>query len=262
MIVSFCPYEGSIGIERGRLLRLVKEAGYDGVEIQLGVSYGKSMIDDYDQRDWADLKKQLKNFGLASPTIMTPPWWPLTHPSYTELAQGLMRHYVNAATYFDAKVVGTWPNIPKGIAKQQALETMRENLLAVLPYADKADISLALEFEPGEGVLGDHKEAEKFIRETDGRLRIIYDTHHVYNLKEDPYNDVIALKDLISMVHFSDSERLLPGKGQFDFAAFYRALKEINYTGSVDVVFSCSAESEVKESRDFIANLDRNTGQH
>ncbi len=262
MLITFCPYEGTLGIRREKLLKLIKDAGFDGVEIQFGVSYGESMIDDYDIRDWQDLKSQLENLGLASPTVMTPPFWPLTHPAYKELAQGLMRHYIRAAEFFGAKVVGTWPTAPTGISKEEALDVMRQNLLAVIAEAKDKNIRLALEFEPYDRtVLVDYKEAMTFIKRTDEELKIIYDTTHVYNLRGDPYKEVIELGDLINMIHFSESDRLPPGKGKFNFRDFYRALKEIKYDGSVDIVFSCKDTKQIKESREFIYKLEKEISQ-
>jgi len=258
MLITFCPYEGTLGIRRDKLLKLIKDAGFDGVEIQFGVSYGETMIDDYDIKDWEALKSQLDKLGLVSPTVMTPPFWPLTHPGYKELAQGLMQHYIRAAEFFGAKVVGTWPTAPTGISKEEALDVMRQNLLAVIPEAKDKDIRLALEFEPYDRtVLVDYKEAKTFIERTDEELRIIYDTHHVYNLRGDTYEEVIELSHLIDMIHFSESDRLPPGKGKFDFKGFYRALREIKYEGSVDVVFSCKDTKEIKESREFIHRLEK-----
>ncbi len=256
MLIIFCPYEGTLGINRHKLLKLIKDAGFDGVEIQFGVSYGKSMIDDYDIKDWEDLKNQLDKLGLASPTVMTPPFWPLSHPGYKDLAQGLMQHYIRAAEFFGANVVGTWPTAPTGISKEEALDVMRQNLLAVIAEAKDKDIRLALEFEPYDRtVLVDYKEAKTFIERTDEELSIIYDTHHVYNLRGDPYEEVIELGDLISMIHFSENDRLPPGKGKFNFKDFYRALKKIKYEGSIDVVLSCKDTKEIGQSREFIRKL-------
>lgn len=257
MLITFCPYEGTLGIRREKLLKLVKDAGFDGVEIQLGVSYGHMMLDDYDPQDWEDLKSGVEEIGLITPTVMTPPHWPLTHPDYTDLAQRQIRHYLKVANFFEAGVLGIWPTSAEGIPKEKGLKTMRENLSATAIDAKRLGITIVIEFDPKYGgILTNYKEAMNFVKGTS--LRILCDTHHVYNCGDDPYKVVTDLGDLIAMVHFSDSgDHLPPGKGKFNFKDFYRALKEIKYEGSVDVVFSCKDINEIKKSREFIRRLEK-----
>jgi len=55
-------------------------------------------------------------------------------------------------------------------------------------------------------------------------------------------------------------DRLPSGKGKFNFKAFYKVLKEIKYEGPAHVVFSCKNISEIRESREFIRELEKEIG--
>jgi D-psicose/D-tagatose/L-ribulose 3-epimerase len=64
---------------------------------------------------------------------------------------------------------------------------------------------------------------------------IHYDTHHVHY---EEYDIAAAIKNggsAIKHVHYSESNRGVPGKGLVDWATNTRALKEIGYDGWVTI---------------------------
>jgi len=250
MEVCLGPYEGSIILGRKELLETIKNAGYDGVSIQMGEMFGGRFIQDFDRNDWKDLRSKLRDLGLRTPTMLSRPHWPIVHPGYKELSRDLLKLYIECAVFFGADQINIWPEQPKDIEQEEGIETMRENLLKVLPEAKAANVHFSLEWEDS-AVIKKYEDMLKFVEETDPELTICFDTMH---LREgvDIGLAVREIGDKIGMVHFSDSERLLPGKGKVDFAAFMKAIKEINYNGSLDVVFNCSNREEIAEAREFI----------
>ncbi len=52
-------------------------------------------------------------------------------------------------------------------------------------------------------------------------------------------------------------DRLPYGKGKLDFKAFHKALKEVKYEGPAHIVFSCKNINKMRESREFIRELEK-----
>ncbi|PZX10865.1 D-psicose/D-tagatose/L-ribulose 3-epimerase [Palleronia aestuarii] len=62
---------------------------------------------------------------------------------------------------------------------------------------------------------------------------IMYDTFHA-NIEEHDQEDAIRhLGDRMHVLHASENDRGIPGRGQIDFATVFRAAKEIGYDGPV-----------------------------
>jgi D-psicose/D-tagatose/L-ribulose 3-epimerase len=63
----------------------------------------------------------------------------------------------------------------------------------------------------------------------------MYDSFHANIEEKDPIAAVAAIAPHLSHVHVSENDRGTPGKGHIDFAATFRALRQVDYDGWVTI---------------------------
>jgi len=98
------------------------------------------------------------------------------------------------------------------------------------------DVVLAVEFESkGNPLCGTPAETLELIAHTGNFVTACCDTIYLYNRRLDPYASVLPLRGKVGLVHLSDSDRLVPGDGAFDFPPFIQAIREIRYAGPIFV---------------------------
>ena len=64
-------------------------------------------------------------------------------------------------------------------------------------------------------------------------VKMIIDSFHMNIEDSDMWENIRQAKDYIIHVHYSDSNRLAPGMGHFDFSKMTKVLKEIDYKGYI-----------------------------
>jgi D-psicose/D-tagatose/L-ribulose 3-epimerase len=168
-----------------------------------------------------------------------------------------MEHFaivLNIARRFKAGIIGIWPNMPQDASVEAARETLSANLLEMLPQTEEAGIVIALEFEKG-CPLDNYREGIEFINSTDTRIRLTCDTYHLFNDKADPYQSVVTMGKLLGDVHISGSHRGEPGTDEFDFKAFMKGLREINYDGPLTLQYHLKDVESVARSCEFTKRL-------
>lgn len=94
-------------------------------------------------------------------------------------------------------------------------------------------------------LLGPPEDTLSFIRETGSHVSACADTYHLFNRHRDQHEGVSRLKGYLSLVHLSDSNRQMPGKGNVDYPAFFEGLKEIDYRGPIFVQYDPEDEEEI-----------------
>ena len=79
-------------------------------------------------------------------------------------------------------------------------------------------------------------------------IRLLIDSFHM-NIEEAGIQQAVdSVKHAIGHVHLADSNRRVPGKGHFDFAGFFGALKSAGYKASLSVEAQTDASLEEIES--------------
>lgn len=70
------------------------------------------------------------------------------------------------------------------------------------------------------------EQAASYAKRVDHRnFRIMYDTFHAHIEEQDPIAAAHAIRDYMGVVHVSEIDRGIPGRGQVDFASLFQALK-------------------------------------
>lgn len=145
----------------------------------------------------------------------------------------------------DSDCVSLWSGVDRAsIGRDQALVHLASGLRRVLDYAERREVTIGLEPEPGMVVDTMATLDELLQRVESPRLRLTLDVGHLHCLGETPIAAVIRQwGDLLVNVHIEDMrhgvhEHLMFGEGEIDFPPVIEALREIDYDGGVHVELS------------------------
>jgi L-ribulose-5-phosphate 3-epimerase len=157
---------------------------------------------------------------------------------------------IDIAARLNADCVSLWSGIVRdGAGEGEAFSRLVDGLADVLDHAEKKDVEVAFEPEPGmlvdtlaryDDLLGEL--AGRRIDAT--RLRLTIDIGHLHCQNELPIAEQIAARrNQLANVHIEDMrfgvhEHLMFGEGQIDFPPVIAALAKIGYAGMVGVELS------------------------
>ncbi|MCM3224280.1 sugar phosphate isomerase/epimerase family protein [Terribacillus saccharophilus] len=126
--------------------------------------------------------------------------------------------------------------------------TLVSNLTSIIDYADRKNVEIL--FESQNLQVMDHltntKEMVNFINSyfTNANVNLMVDVFHIFEAGESINKSLKLADGRLSYVHISDSERRIPGEGEFDFKEIFTALKKLHYKGYIT--------PEIKQSVDSI----------
>lgn len=103
-------------------------------------------------------------------------------------------------------------------------------------YASGQNITLAVEpinrFETYQ--LTTAEQARKFIREVNAdNVKLNLDTYHMNMEESDPAAAILNSGEYLVHMHAADSNRQAPGSGHTDFVDLFKALKSVNFDGTI-----------------------------
>jgi L-ribulose-5-phosphate 3-epimerase len=239
---------------------LLSEIGYDGISITLdhGVlnPYGERRDDDIGRVATALENRRLRcvietgaRFLLNprqkhEPTLVSPE--PAARAQRVDFIVGA----IELAARLNANCVSLWSGVVHdGAGRAEAFSRLVDSLPAVLKEAERQQVILAFEPEPGMLIdsvdyyyeLIDRLE-HKSIDAT--RLRLTIDIGHLHCQGELPIPEKIrASRQQLANVHIEDMragvhEHLMFGDGEIDFPPIIAALAEIGYDGLLSVELS------------------------
>ena len=152
---------------------------------------------------------------------------------------------VDVAKALGAESVSLWSGrAPDAIAQGAGMDRLVDALRPLLHYAEKADITLAFEPEPGMFIdtLESFAQLDERIRHPLFQLTI--DLGHVHCLDEGDIHELLScwrkrvvnihIEDMLKGVH----EHLMFGEGTMDFPAIFESLNQIGYDKGVHVELS------------------------
>ncbi len=252
MLIGYDPYVGTVQhFDTKGIIEEVARSGYDAINLPMKPDF----VNADNEEQLRALEAMLKASGLRTPSIgIAPHIW--ATPGEEVGTQKRLDVAIQMAKRFNARLLTMWPNLPKEVSKEDALETLSQNMKAGVPKADAAGYPIAFEFEKG-CTIDNYREAVKFIEATDARIRIVADTYHLCNDGADPYEAAIAMKGLIGEIHISASDRGEPGSStdEFDHGAFVRGIEEIGFEGPVMVQYKLEDPASIKRACEFTRRL-------
>jgi D-psicose/D-tagatose/L-ribulose 3-epimerase len=227
-------WTGHVTAEHRGLLRDIKKAGYDGVEIP---------IFEGDPDHYARLGAMLDEIGLARSVVTIMPSLdknPLSSDGATrKAALDHARWFIDCSAALGAPVIGGPIHSVHGHftgAGPTAAERKRGIAFhrKAGDYAARKNIRLALEalnrFECY--FLTTMQQLADYLDEVDHpAVQAMYDTFHANIEESDPIKAIRTIRRHMIHVHISENDRGTPGKGHIDWSATYKALKASKYDG-------------------------------
>ncbi len=156
-----------------------------------------------------------------------------------------LRHAIDIAAALESNCVSLWSGVlPSGDSRQEGFRRLTEGLHLVLEYADRKNVKIG--FEPEPGMLIDTMASFSDLVEQieSPRLGLTLDLGHLHCLGETPIEDhLYRWADRLVNVHLEDMkvgvhEHLMFGEGEIDFGPVLAALAEIEYQGGMHVELS------------------------
>ncbi|NIJ51264.1 sugar phosphate isomerase/epimerase family protein [Dyadobacter arcticus] len=218
-------------------LELIKEIGFDGVEVP---------IFNTNPEHWFNFRAKLDSLGLAceTDTICGPDQNLISrNPTVRRHTIQHLKSALDCSLVLGAtKLMGPFHSalgVFTGMAAteeewQWGIEGIRE----VADYAESIDITLGLEylnrFELYLTSCTD--ELIRFVNEVNHpNCKIMFDTFHA-NIEEKNIGDAIRkAANQISFIQLSENDRSTPGKGNVDWEGVFKAIKDIKYDGWLSI---------------------------
>ncbi len=176
-----------------------------------------------------------------------------------------LRHAVDLAAALESDCVSLWSGIlHDAVPREKGLERLVEGLKIVLDYADRKDVVLGFEPEPGMLIDTMARFAELVEAVDSPRLKLTLDVGHLHCLGEVPIAEVIRhWSDRLVNIHIEDMkagvhEHLMFGAGEIDFAPVVAALAEVGYAGGLHVELSRHSHqgpTAAQQAQAFLAPL-------
>jgi inosose dehydratase len=226
-------------------LRLIKETGYDGVQLALmpGWATDPAKLSADDRRV---LRRQNEDSGLAVPALLENIPLRATADARATNLDRLKR----AVELGNDLVPGRPPYLDTILGRKKAewenvKEAMADELRTWVPILEGGKTTLTFKPHAGDAVQSAGRVLWLINAVGSPRLRIVFDYSHFfvegYPLEES-LRQLIAYAPLIVV---KDSEGtsekhayLLPGDGKTDYLAYFRLLRELGYSGFVNVEVS------------------------
>jgi D-psicose/D-tagatose/L-ribulose 3-epimerase len=259
------------GREYDDVFAMLKEAGFDGVEIP---------IFDREVDSYAELGERLDAMGLERLAVSAR--GPDDDPIAADPAAAVAATKANldSAEALGAPLICGPLGAPLGVfsgAPPTAEEKARSvaYLEEVAPHAELRGVTIALEYLNRFEMYLTNTAADlaALVREVDHpRIRMMYDTFHAHIEEKDPRAALRDCADVLVHVHMSENDRSTPGAGQVAWDETFAGLDEIGYDGwivieafgdalpelaSATKVWRRAFESEEQVARDGAAFLRR-----
>lgn len=236
-------------------IELLASLGYESIAITLDHACLNPFSPDH-EREFKETAGLLKQHGLRSvietgarylldprekhqPTLVSPR--SAGRPRRIEF----LRHAIDTAAALGSDCVSLWSGVlPTGDSREIGMERLVKSLRAVLDYAERRDIVLGFEPEPGMLIDTMASFAKLLEKINSPYLQLTLDVGHLHCLGEGPIDQVIEQwGERLANVHIEDMclgvhEHLMFGEGEIEFPPIIAALEKVDYHGGVHVELS------------------------
>lgn len=235
-------------------IRLLASLGYESVAITVDHCALNPYAVDFDAQ-LNDTKELLSELNMHS-VIETGARFLLDprhkhHPTLVSSKQHgrparieFLRHAVDIAAVLGSDCVSLWSGtLPANDSTSDGFRRLVEGLKIVLDYAERRDVQIG--FEPEPGMLIDTMSSyQELVDQIDSpRLGLTLDIGHLHCQREPIVESILRWSNRLVNVHLEDMrvgvhEHLMFGEGEIDFPTTIAALQQIDYHGGVHVELS------------------------
>jgi len=244
-------------------LEIISDLGYRGVAITLDNYVLNPASTDLD-RQVAQARAVLQKYSLAcvietGARFLLDPWRKHEPTLISADASGrkirldFLKRALDIAARLEGQALSFWSGIRKeGVTKADAGDWLTAGCRELSEYAGRYGIALAFEPEPGM-FIENLTEYQKLKDEVENPLfGLTLDVGHAFLTEDDSLaNCIRKFSSSIKNIHLEDMQKgdhkhLQFGDGEVDFSEVFDALKEIQYTGLVNVELSRHSRNAVK----------------
>jgi 5-keto-L-gluconate epimerase len=242
--LSICALRGDL---KGNL-QLLSRLGYHGVEL---------MVRDPSRLDPTHIREVAADFNLEIPAVSTGQLRKEDGLQLCSLNQELrtrtvsrIKEVIDFAAQVGAKQINIGTvrgHLSTGDDRSLCLSVAKESLNHLLDYANERKLGIGIEPQNRFIInwLNSIDEALEWIRGfSQTNLSILFDMYHALFEEQSLYASLIRARPYISHVQISDTNRLAPGRGQFNFADFVRVLRALDYHGFISVEMMIKPDGE------------------
>jgi sugar phosphate isomerase/epimerase len=200
----------------------------------------------------------LDHWNKHQPTLIS------SAPQGRQQRLNFLERAVEIAAYLDAEALSFWAGQPANdVGRLQAWTWLIQACRALCDYAERHDVALALEPEPGMLVesLSDYDRIKLEIDHT--RLGLALDLGHAHLTESGSLAETIQIySEDIRTIHIEDMRRpvhehLMFGEGEIDFPSVFQALRVSGYAGSACVELSRHSHNAVNTAKKAFLFLKR-----
>jgi len=256
---------GDLKVERGlslfpgdfkKVFSIAKELKFDGIEISLANPEDVSLSEIKDLSN----SYQIGISAIATGGVAVRDGLIFTSPekSIRKAAVQRIKKHIEFASLFKAVVV---IGLVKGGANDnyfQSEQRITECLKECNEYSKEKNVNIALEpinrFQ--EDFFHSIPECKNYLDKIQlSNIKMMIDSFHMNMEDRDMWENIRQAKNYIIHVHYSDSNRLAPGMGHFDFMKMTQVLKEIGYKGylSAEILPFPDAFTAAKQTSESMA---------
>lgn len=251
-------------------IRIVAEAGYEGVEIMADVPHAYPLH--LGPADVRDIRRTLDDCRIEISNVnafMHHADGDTYHPSWIEKEPALRAKRVDytlrcidLAAELGARHLSTEPGGPlQGMSREEGLMLFREGLGQVEDRARERNILILVEPEPGLLIETSHQFLELF-RDLDPEVfGLNFDIGHFFCVGEDPAARVKDLRSVAHHFHLEDiaasreHHHLMLGQGAIDISQVLDTIHETGYDGFVTVELYTYEDRPVEAVREAMKYL-------
>ena len=253
----------------------IASIGYEGVELLADAPH--LYADAVSPPDLEKLRDLLNRTGIQVANVNANTamgyygrqfWEPLFEPSLAN-PDPILRQWridyskkcIDMAQELGAPCVSVTSGRPvPGILPEKSLDLLRQSLRQLLDHAERKNIRIGIEYEPGI-LIERYEELAAILEDVDSPyLGANLDLGHSHVLGEKPDIVIEGLGSRIFHIHMEDIRagkhyHLVPGTGDIDFAALFRVLGNQGYDGFATVelyTFPHEADEVAKQSLDYL----------
>ena len=254
-------------------IQSISDIGYDGIEIVLDIPHAFLPISEATfQNIQKCLEKcKIKVTNLNANTVAG--WYETKtnvekfEPSLSNENEKLRRwriSYSKKAIDLASKLNASSISITSGLTNsfhKNTLKNFQNSLKELANYAEKSNIKLAIEYEPGL-LIGKADDVFPLTKEF-SNVGLNFDVCHAAVLGEQMSTVIEKFGKKIFHTHISDCKNrkhfhLIPGKGTVDFEAMYHSLLKTGYSGFLTAelyTYSTEPETAAKETITHLKKL-------
>lgn len=175
-----------------------------------------------------------------------------------------LRYAIDTAAALSSDCVSLWSGtLRDDVPWNKGFERLVEGLKLVADYAERKQVTLGFEPEPGMLIDTMDRFAQLVSAIDSPRLKLTLDVGHLHCLDEVPIAEVIRQwAGALVNVHIEDMQRgvhehLKFGEGEIDFPPVVAAFREVGYTGALHVELSRHSHEGPTAAREAHAFLKR-----